>query len=113
MTASIPYAGSPPPMSLPAERLANDDDRAWSRLRRGILADATGAEVGPMMTGCVDYPVVRSMPKPKVYSVIARAGGWSILLNGACTRPFRTRSAASRIARTLQRQADALSDGRR
>jgi len=66
-----------------------------------------------MMTGCVDHPVARSAPKPKVYSVIARAGGWSIRLNGACTRPFRTRSAANRIARTLQRQADALSDAKR
>ena len=62
-----------------------------------------------MMTGCVDYPVARSAPKPKVYTVIARGGGWSIRLNGACTRPFRTRSAANRIARLLQRQADALS----
>ena len=66
-----------------------------------------------MMTGCVDYPVATAAPKPKVYSVIARCGGWSIRLNGACTRPFRTRSAATRIARTLQRQADALSDGKR
>ena len=66
-----------------------------------------------MMTGCVDYPVAHGAPKPKVYSVIARAGGWSIRLNGACTRPFRTRSAANRIARTLQRQADALSGARR
>ena len=65
-----------------------------------------------MMTGCVDYPVARRASKPKVYSVIARAGGFSIVLNGACTRPFRTRSAASRIARTLQRQADALSENR-
>ena len=66
-----------------------------------------------MMTGCVDYPVAGSAPGPKVYRVIARCGGWSVRLNGACTRPFRTRSAANRIARLLQRQADALADGRR
>ncbi|WP_271084569.1 hypothetical protein [Brevundimonas sp. NIBR11] len=57
--------------------------------------------------------MARSAPKAKVYAVVARAGGWSIVLNGACTRPFRSRSAANRIARTLQRQADALSSARR
>ena len=66
-----------------------------------------------MMSGCVDYPVRSSGPKPRIYEVIARAGGWSISLNGACTRPFRSRRAAERIARTLQRQADALTDAPR
>ena len=45
---------------------------------------------------------------PRNYRVVARAGGWSVALNGACTRPFVDRAAADRIARTLQRQADAL-----
>lgn len=66
-----------------------------------------------MMSGCVDTPSRSVAPKPRRYEVIARAGGWSINLNGACTRPFRSRRAAERIARTLQRQADALTDGPR
>ena len=37
------------------------------------------------------------------YTVVPRPGGWSVSVNGACTRPF-----AKRIAATLQRQADAL-----
>lgn len=65
-----------------------------------------------MMAGCVDEPRHDLTPKsPRRYEVIARAGGWSISLNGACTRPFRSRRAAERIAKTLQRQADALTDG--
>lgn len=63
-----------------------------------------------MMSGCVDHPVRSAAPRPRFYEVIARAGGWSISLNGACTRPFRSRRAAARIAKTLQRQADALTD---
>lgn len=61
-----------------------------------------------MMSGCVDYPVRRATPKPRCYEVVAQGGGWSISLNGACTRPFRSRRAAERIAKMLQRQADAL-----
>ena len=63
-----------------------------------------------MMSGCVDHPMRSTAPRPRLYEVIARAGGWSISLNGACTRPFRSRRAAERIAKTLQRQADALTD---
>jgi len=62
-----------------------------------------------MMSGCV-HPLRFASPKPRLYEVVARAGGWSISLNGACTRPFRSRRAAERIAKTLQRQADALTD---
>ena len=63
-----------------------------------------------MMSGCVDTPSKARTPGARCYAVIARAGGWSISINGACTRPFRSRRAAERIARTLQRQADALAD---
>lgn len=63
-----------------------------------------------MMSGCVDGRVHRKAPASRVYQVVARDGGWSISLNGLCTRPFRNRKAAERIARTLQRQADALTD---
>jgi hypothetical protein len=49
---------------------------------------------------------------PRHYEVIARAGGWSVVLNGACTRPFRSRRAAERIAKSLQKQADALNNER-
>ncbi|HEX8471075.1 MAG TPA: hypothetical protein VF633_08185 [Brevundimonas sp.] len=55
------------------------------------------------ISGTAPHPVM-----PRHYEVVARAGGWSIVLNGACTRPFRSRRAAERIARTLQKQADAL-----
>lgn len=60
-----------------------------------------------MMSGSIS----ETAPHPvgaRHYEVVARAGGWSIVLNGACTRPFRSRRAAERIARTLQKQADAL-----
>lgn len=63
-----------------------------------------------MMSGYVDRPCSAPTHCARHYEVIARAGGWSISLNGACTRPFRTRRAAERIAKTLQRQADALTD---
>lgn len=46
------------------------------------------------------------------YTVVPNAGGWSVSVNGACTRPFADRQAAERIAATLQRQADRLG-GRR
>lgn len=62
-----------------------------------------------MMTGCIDGSTPRVAAGPRVYDVVARGGGWSIRVNGACTRPFASRSAAYRIARLLQRQADALS----
>lgn len=100
----------------PVERVDDDDGRAWRRLRRRVLGDVgrerpgNAAEGGPVMSGCVDYPVRSSGPKTRIYEVIARAGGWSISLNGACTQPFRSRRAAERIAKTLQRQADALTD---
>ena len=42
------------------------------------------------------------------YAVVPRAEGWSVSLNGACTRPFPDKGAAERIAATLQRQADVL-----
>lgn len=61
-----------------------------------------------MMSGCVDH-IGPSVPRPpRRYEVVARGGGWSICINGACTRPFRSRWGAERIAATLQRQADAL-----
>ena len=64
-----------------------------------------------MMSGVIfetrPHPVA-----PRHYEVVARAGGWSIVLNGACTRPFRSRRAAERIARSLQKQADALNHER-
>lgn len=61
-----------------------------------------------MMTGCIEGRSPARRPQPRLYVVIARAGGWSIALNGACTRPLATRSAAERIARLLQKQANAL-----
>lgn len=63
-----------------------------------------------MMSGCVDASSHIRKLYARHYEVIARAGGWSISVNGACTRPFRSRRAAERIAKTLQRQADALTD---
>ena len=60
-----------------------------------------------MMSGVISATTPHPVPARR-YDVVARAGGWSIVLNGACTRPFRSRRAAERIARTLQKQADAL-----
>lgn len=61
-----------------------------------------------MMSGCVDGRSALEVPKPRLYQVVARGCGWAISVNGACTRPFRSKLAAERIAKTLQRQADAL-----
>jgi len=60
-----------------------------------------------MMSGVISGTAPRTA-SPRCYEVVARAGGWSIVLNGACTRPFRSRRAAERIAKSLQKQADAL-----
>lgn len=49
---------------------------------------------------------------PRRYAVIPRAGGWSVSLNGACTRPFADKDAAERIAAQLQRQRDRLNQTR-
>ena len=65
------------------------------------------AEDRAMMSGVISATTPHPVPARR-YDVVARAGGWSIVLNGACTRPFRTRRAAERIARALQRQADGL-----
>ena len=60
-----------------------------------------------MMTG---YCSSRHSPTGdgRHYAVVPRAEGWSVSVNGACTRPFPDRGAAERIAATLQRQADVL-----
>lgn len=66
-----------------------------------------------MMAGyCSDRhsPVVAHRRR---YTVVPRAEGWSIAVNGALTRPFPNRTSAQRIAATLQRQADALAGTRR
>ncbi|RZJ01184.1 MAG: hypothetical protein EON90_04450 [Brevundimonas sp.] len=47
------------------------------------------------------------------YTVVPRADGWSVAVNGALTLPFPKKSSAQRIAATLQRQADALAGSRR
>lgn len=65
-----------------------------------------------MMTG---YCSARHSPAaegPRLYIVAPRANGWSVSVNGACTRPFADRTAAERIAATLQRQADRLAGHR-
>lgn len=77
----------------------------WATL--WLVVAGRRAEDRPMMSGSIS----ETAPHPVMarhYEVVARAGGWSIVLNGACTRPFRSRRAAERIARTLQKQADAL-----
>lgn len=61
-----------------------------------------------MMTGYISDRHTGTDNRPRTYRVVERAGGWSIALNGACTRPFPDRAAALRIASALQRQADAL-----
>lgn len=49
---------------------------------------------------------------PRRYRVARKAAGWSVALGDACTLPMAERSAAVRIARRLQAQADRL-NGRR
>jgi hypothetical protein len=84
----------------------------WGRaaLRTGLARRRP--EDRPMMSGVLSPHPPRPVPARR-YAVVARAGGWSIVLNGACTRPFRSRRAAERIARALQKQADALNGLRR
>lgn len=99
----------------PVERVGHDDGHAWRSLRRRILQDlAPYPEGDEMMSGYVDGGAQSPVSRPaRQYQVIARAGGWSVSLNGACTRPFKSRRAAERIARMLQRQADGLANGPR
>ncbi len=61
-----------------------------------------------MMSGYIPHPHGATVAPPRRYAVVAREGGWSVSLNGACTRPFADRGAAERIARQLQRQAEGL-----
>lgn len=61
-----------------------------------------------MMSGYVSNPSRPSSGRPRHYRVVARNGGWSIVLGDACTRPFGDRAAAMRIAHRLQSQADRL-----
>ncbi|ADK99343.1 hypothetical protein [Brevundimonas subvibrioides] len=46
--------------------------------------------------------------RPLRYAVRARAGGWSVVLNGCATRPIADRARAETLARALQAEADAL-----
>lgn len=61
-----------------------------------------------MMSGYLPYAHAEAGRTPRKYEVVARSGGWSVSLNGACTRPFADRNAAERIALHLQSQADGL-----
>ena len=103
-TDQHPLSAGHPQGATTFERVDHDDSYTWRRLRSHILDDAEGRraddieEAGPMMSGCVDHPLRFASPKPRLYEVVARAGGWSISPNGACTRPFRSRRAAERIA---------------
>jgi hypothetical protein len=98
------------------ELLASDPDRSgcrlWGRATLWITLVRRHAEDRPMMSGVISGAAPR-VTAPRHYEVVARAGGWSIVLNGACTRPFRSRRAAERIATSLQKQADALNGPRR
>lgn len=60
-----------------------------------------------MMSGYVSSSS-RPVASPRRYRVVPRDGGWSIALGDACTRPFRDRKAAVRIARRLQSQSNRL-----
>lgn len=60
-----------------------------------------------MMIGYVNTPP-KIRAERRIYRVIAKAEGWCIALGEACTFPFKDRNQALRIARNLQRQADAL-----
>lgn len=61
-----------------------------------------------MMSGYITSPTSAKDASPRTYEVVARKGGWSVRLKGACTRPFDNREAAKRIALHLQRLADGL-----
>ena len=79
----------------------------WGRATLWLHVGRRYVEDRPMMSGSISASAPHPVPA-RHYEVVARAGGWSIVLNGACTRPFRSRRAAERIARTLQKQADTL-----
>lgn len=80
----------------------------WGRAELWLALARGWTEGREMMSGLASPRPVPVLAPPRRYDVVARGGGWSIVLGGACTRPFRSRRAAERIARTLQRQADAL-----
>ncbi len=93
------------------ELLASGPDRSgrrlWGRASLWLSLSRNTAEGRQMMSGIISETRPH-LVCPRRYEVVARAGGWSIVLNGACTRPFRSRRAAERIAKSLQKQADAL-----
>ena len=95
--------------------LASGPDRSgrrlWGRATLWLSLSRNAPEGRQMMSGVISETRPRTVA-PRHYEVIARAGGWSVVLNGACTRPFRSRRAAERIARSLQKQADALNNER-
>ncbi|NBW10937.1 MAG: hypothetical protein EBR82_23195 [Caulobacteraceae bacterium] len=78
----------------------------WATLWLRLVRNAS-PEDRQMMSGVISETRPHRVC-PRHYEVVARAGGWSVVLNGACTRPFRSRRAAERIAKSLQKQADAL-----
>lgn len=62
-----------------------------------------------MMSGYVsDRSAFAPRPGARHYEVEPRDGGWCVAMNGCRTRPLPRRSAAARLARTLQAQADRL-----
>lgn len=62
-----------------------------------------------MMSGYVgDRPAVGARSEARHYEVEPKDGGWCVAMNGCRTRPLPRRSAAMRLARTLQAEADRL-----
>lgn len=64
-----------------------------------------------MMAGYCSSRHSATIEGARRYTVVPRGDGWSVSVNGACTRPFADKIAAERIAATLQRQADTLRAG--
>lgn len=60
-----------------------------------------------MMSGFVDGRPATPV-NPRKYRVVASIDGWRVTLGEARTFPFKHRHQAERVARTLQKQADAL-----
>ena len=99
-------------MDLLASGADRSGRRLWGRATLWIdLLRAGQPEGRQMMSGVISETRPHRVG-PRHYEVVARAGGWSVVLNGACTRPFRSRRAAERIAKSLQKQADALNGER-
>ena len=61
-----------------------------------------------MMQGSVTAPRLERVPRPLLYRVRRRDGGWCVVVKACATRPMPDRAQARALARALQAEADGL-----